>query len=82
MLDSMMLLIILHVQKQHCCIIKFLHPICKNGEVKYVWPRKHYMEECHPSAIFFGPIRLEGCGDFTVPNLMHKAIEASFAIRS
>ena len=48
--------------------VKFLHQSAKEGKPVFTWPRKSDYEEVHECVIFYGPIQLEGCGEFQVKN--------------
>lgn len=45
---------------------KFLH---RSGAFVFDWPKTDDIERVHTSCIFFGPIDLQGCGPFRVPQL-------------
>ena len=56
--------------------MKFLHRCAKDGEPWFSWPRTDDIDDVHTSVIFFGPITLEGCADFRVPDI--KRIQSCF----
>ena len=56
---------------------KFLHQIFRDGKPYFIWPKKDDCDDIHESVIFYGPITLDGCVEFTVPDI--KQIQAHHA---
>lgn len=57
--------------------MKFLHQTSVDGKPVFNWPRVDDIDTVHTSAIFFGPISIEGfLKDFKIP--LYKDIEAAF----
>ena len=56
--------------------VKFLHQQVTDGVRHFRWPERDDLDKVHLSCIFWGPIYLNGCFDFTVDNI--EEIEAAF----
>lgn len=59
--------------------VKFLHQQSTDGILHFLWPERDDVDKVHSSCIFWGPVFLEGCLDFTVQNI--EDIEAVFRAR-
>ena len=60
--------------------VKFLHQQSTDGILHFLWPERDDIDKVHLSNIFYGPVFLEGCLDFTIQNI--DEIEAAFQFRS
>ena len=46
--------------------MKFLHRTSKGGEMHFFWPKKDDHDEMFHLNIIYGPVKLHGCGDYTI----------------
>ena len=59
--------------------VKFLHQQTTDGVRHFLWPERDDIDQVHKSCIFWGPIYLDGCHDFTIQNI--DEIESAFKTR-
>ncbi|GFO14380.1 otu domain-containing protein 5 [Plakobranchus ocellatus] len=49
--------------------MKFLHQHSRCGVLHFLWPERPDTDTVHESNIFFGPVTLDGCLDYTIFNI-------------
>ena len=59
------------------CTMKFLHQMSVGGKLQFTWPKTDDIASVDVGNIFYGPVIIEGCGEFKIPNL--KAIQKEFS---
>ncbi|ESO91762.1 hypothetical protein LOTGIDRAFT_163120 [Lottia gigantea] len=64
--------------KQGFWKMKFFHKYLEDGVPHFIWPKTDDIEEVHTSIIFWGPVTLNGCIDFTLPKHELKRINECF----
>lgn len=60
--------------------MKFLHQISKGGVPHFYWPKSDDYEDVFAKTIFYGPITLQGCGEYTLKEEEMSQIEQQFSI--
>ena len=64
-------------EEENFYTMKFLHKATVGGQAVYKWPKTDDIDHVHVSNIFFGPVKLEGVFEFSIPAL--KEIEGCFS---